>query len=307
MKTILVTLLLSITFLVGNTSASSKLKHPIGSYSQALGGINILSDAHSTFHNPALRVQNKRVAISGSLLENKTKDGMISFSTRIKKKLGFNATYLYSNISGIPIYSNDEILVKYSYDASHFMTFGLNYLVLSSKSKGSFSVGASLNVAKEYATIENTTEGPIDGINIGLNYSIKDLELSASMKNIFGVKKWAYTQSNEEETQKEIDSYDIPLNTSIAGKYSFLNVVSVLTQLDIESNAYNKTDFLGRVGLLFNLGFGDISTGYGDERFSIGFGKKLNLSKTKTLDLHGAISSRKLDGINTGLSIALEF
>ncbi len=307
MRIFLIVALLFSGIFANDTYIYSKLRYPISSYSQALGGISVLSDVYSTYHNPSLIQSQKRVAVSASMIDNGLNEVAGSFSSPIKNRLGFNFSYLYRGINDIAIYDSDENIIDYQNDMSHFFNVGINYIILSSKSKGKLSAGVGLNFAKEFVSSAEYTEGPIDGFTIGGNYSLKDFEVSASLLNILGKQKWVSEEEQNDETQKDILEYDIPLKGVVAGKYTIINKISIMAQLDLEDTKEDKVKALGRAGVLFNLAPVNISAGYGDERVSLGVGYKHGFLNEKALGIHGAVSMSKEEDVNGGLSLSFEF
>ena len=307
MKHLLILIMLASTIYAADSYPNSKMRTPVGSHSQSLGGITVLPDAQSPMYNPSYTVAKRKVSLFGSTLTNNREEVGANFSSVVRNRLGVNVTYLYRGERNIDIYDNDEVLIMSTNDVSHFVNVGASYVMFRTKRKGALTVGLGLLISKEYVMDNIETENPIKGGSVGVTFKKSDLELAASLLNIGAKNEWASSTTKGEEVSKDIRTDDIPIKGIVAAKYTFIDQYSIMAQTDLEDTDTDRFNAIIRGGLMANFNPIWMYTGYGDETANLGLEYKKNIAKN-ILGIHTSTSySLKSEEFTFGLTTSLEF
>ncbi len=306
MKIVLIILLSYYSIMAASSYSNALLRQPVGSYSVALGGISILNQSNSPISNPAIASKYTSVTASVSTLPFNREEATASISSKIKGKLAFNLSYLYRGERGIEIYNVDENIIESENQISNFFNFGLNYVIISSKRKGKLVFGSSVTVAKEYLLTDIESQNPIHGISLGANYRYYNLEVASSLHNLLSNQEWAKVTEKGEEEHKEIVKVTLPLKGLVAVKYTIFDIYSLMAQTDIEDSEDLRYHSLFRGAVSVDLDPLQCDAGYGDERFSLGFGYNLTFGDN-ILNLHSAVSTEKMDQYRLAFSTNFKF
>ena len=307
MRYLLILLAITSSICAADSYPNSKMRTPVGSYSQSLGGISVLPDAQSPMYNPSYTVAKRKVSLFGSTLTNNREEVGANFTSGVKNRLGVNVSYLYRGERNIDIYNNDEVLEMTTSDVSHFVNVGASYVIFRTKKKGSLTAGVGLLISKEYVMDNIETENPIKGLSLGTTYKKNDLELAASLLNIGAKNDWASSTTKNDEVIKDIRTDDIPIKGIVAAKYTFIDQYSILAQTDLEDTDTDRFNAIIRGGLMANFNPVWLYGGYGDESAGLGLEYKRNIAKT-LLGIHLSSNySLKSEEFTFGLTTSLEF